>query len=150
MTVEADIARQMLDGTISEFDWQNTVLDEAHRLGWKLHFEPHWYWRAIREFLTNHPNYWRYLEKSERGWPDVVGWHVGHRRTIYAELKTETGTLQPDQKARLIGLWEAGNEVYVWRPRDRDQVDRILNGEPREDTQLVFSKRTIITREHPS
>lgn len=149
MTVEADIARQMLDGSIDEFTWQQTVVDEGMRLGWEVHFEPHWYWRAIREWLERHPNYWRYIERTKRGWPDLTMWHLGHKRTVFAELKTETGVVKPDQVERLTQLWQVGNEVYVWRPRHRDQVDRILRGDPREDVAIELSKRRFVTDKDP-
>jgi hypothetical protein len=144
--VEADIARQMLDGSLSEFDWQSTVIDEATRLSWELHYEPGWYWRAIHSWLKDHPYAYKYMDRAKRGWPDLTLWHTECQRLIFAELKTETGTVEKHQRERLETLWHAGAEVYVWRPRDRDQVDRILRCDPREDDCIVYNTRTKICR----
>lgn len=54
--------------------------------------------------------------KCEAGYPD---WHLLRPpRSIFVELKTETGKLRPAQE-RVIGmLRDCGNTVYVWRPSD--------------------------------
>jgi hypothetical protein len=54
--------------------------------------------------------------RSEPGWPDDV--LVGPGGILYRELKSEAGTVGPEQ-SRVIGLLRAaGADVQVWRPRD--------------------------------
>ncbi len=53
---------------------------------------------------------------SARGWPDWV--IVGDRGVLFRELKTETGTLSPEQRAVGSKLTRAGQDWAVWRPRD--------------------------------
>ena len=53
---------------------------------------------------------------SERGWPD---WTIlGPNGAIFAELKSERGTLSPDQRTVGSRLTRAGLRWVVWRPRD--------------------------------
>ena len=53
---------------------------------------------------------------------------------IFAELKRETGTLEPEQRLWLEALRGCpGVEVYVWKPRDLQDIRRILGG---ADTKL--------------
>lgn len=49
------------------------------------------------------------------GWPDLV---IIGDRTIYRELKTERGTLSPEQRDVGGRLTRAGQDWAVWRPRD--------------------------------
>ena len=67
---------------------------------------------------------------SPAGFPDCVLVNPELQRTIFAELKSETGQPSPDQYLWLVALTEAGNkEVYLWRPSDFDEVAKILRGD---------------------
>ena len=52
---------------------------------------------------------------SRKGWPD---WCFIGKRIMYRELKSESGTLRPDQ--RKVGglILAAGGDWDVWRPSD--------------------------------
>jgi len=63
---------------------------------------------------------------SERGWPDFVLGHPRRRRTIFAELKTETGRLSDPQRAWLTHLTACGFETALWRPSDMGTVVAVL------------------------
>jgi hypothetical protein len=58
------------------------------------------------------------------GWPDLALFRDGRR--VYAEVKA------PGKKASDTQLWvlsilrAAGNEAYVWLPKDWDEVERVL------------------------
>ena len=62
-----------------------------------------------------------HVEDSRRGrtwlpgWPDLT---IVGRTVIYRELKTEAGTLTPEQRAVGEALTRAGADWAVWRPRD--------------------------------
>jgi hypothetical protein len=51
---------------------------------------------------------------SERGWPDWV--IVGPCGILYRELKTERGTLTPEQRDVGARITRAGGNWSVWRP----------------------------------
>lgn len=123
-----------------EADWQASVIDLAHLYGWRVaHF---------RKVRVQRPNGSIYHETPAAadgvGFPDLV--LVRPPRLVFAELKTDTGRLRPEQETwldllrgvadsveRNTGLAEdygAGLrpavEVHVWRPRDADEVARVL------------------------
>ena len=112
--------------TTTEHSWQLTVLELAATLGWHRHFTPDWMWKAAKDAMAASPSKRRYV--TARGWPDLVLWHEIQGRTLYAELKAAKGTLSDDQKQHLTSLARAGNECYVWRPKDGDAVETILRG----------------------
>ena len=94
----------------TEAQWQRRVLERA-RLG---------------RFMVYHT---RYSVGSNAGWPDLVLVRPGHPgRLIFAELKTERGKLTVAQELWIEALRSAGAEVYVWRPSDVAEVDRVLVG----------------------
>lgn len=64
--------------------------------------------------------------RSPRGFLDLVLVHRKRRETLFVELKTEQGRLSADQKLWIDALTAAGQEVYVWRPRDWDAICRKL------------------------
>lgn len=99
--------------SISEAEWQTQVLALASTLGWDLAYHPY------------------YSERSEPGWPDLVLVSTRRKRTVFAELKTETGPFRPEQPHVLSVLAAAGNEVYVWRPSHIDVVRTILSASQR-------------------
>jgi hypothetical protein len=66
--------------------------------------------------------------RSDAGFPDIVAVNPRQARTIFAELKTQTGRLSDAQKAWLASLAEAGQETALWRPADLDDIKQILLG----------------------
>jgi hypothetical protein len=105
----------------SEAQFQAAVADLAERLGW----------------LVYHTHDSR---RSNPGFPDLV--LVRRDRLIFAELKTEKGKVKPaqaqwldalraatvnliDPAAQALGV-KAGVGVYVWRPGDWPEIERVL------------------------
>lgn len=99
-------SRAALLDSISERDWQATV-EQYLRLG-------RWLWYHT----------WR-SEHSVGGFPDLVALRAG--RVVVIELKRQRGTTTPEQE-RWLAAWRATGwvEVYVWRPADRDEIERVL------------------------
>lgn len=77
--------------------------------------------------------------RSPAGFPDLV--LVKPPRIVFAELKTETGRLQPDQVKWLAGLSAIAGDVAdltvgglpaivvaLWRPSDLDRALALLRG----------------------
>lgn len=52
---------------------------------------------------------------SRKGWPD---WTIIGNRIIYRELKSERGTLRPDQALVRDLILAAGGDWALWRPSD--------------------------------
>jgi hypothetical protein len=61
---------------------------------------------------------------SSKGFPDLV--IVGPMGTVFAELKSQTGTVSTEQKEWLALLARSNDHVYVWRPEDWDYVQQVL------------------------
>lgn len=107
----------------SERDWQATVLKYAALRGWK-----HYHDQA-----TNAPRRCtgcgaiRHLPRNAPGWPDLV--LVRRPDVLFVELKSDSGKVDDDQAAWLDELRACGQRVYVWRPVDWPDVQRVLDGE---------------------
>lgn len=96
---------------VIEKQWLATVIDIAHTYGW----------------MCYHTHDSRH---SEPGFPDLL--MLGHGRIVFAELKVEEisgkGKVTHYQEVWINGLRAAGQDVYVWRPSDVDQVHAVLGG----------------------
>ncbi len=106
---------------MSETEWQQQVTDLCNALGWEWNFT-----RRTR----GKGGKWT-TATSKVGWPDLCLWSPRRRRgLIVAELKTDarTSKCSDDQIEVLRSLAAAGVPAYVWRPRDLDDVQRILTG----------------------
>lgn len=74
---------------------------------------------------------WRHLlwyhvndsRKDKSGFPDLV---IVGSRTIFAELKSERGKVQPEQQEWIDRLALAGAEVYLWRPSDLQSALKVI------------------------
>lgn len=106
---------------MSEAELQDAVIDLARLLGWRVaHF------RAARTADGG----WRTAVSTDgAGFPDLVLAHVRHG-VIFAELKSATGRVRPDQETWINTLAMAGAHATVWRPSHwRDgTIERVLRG----------------------
>ncbi len=93
---------------INEKQFTQQVLDAARYLGW----------------LCYHTYDSR---KSEPGFPDIVATHACYG-TFYAELKTHRGKVSDAQQLWIDRLREGGERVFLWRPYDWDEIERVLKG----------------------
>jgi hypothetical protein len=72
----------------------------------------------VRRLMTDlglfgyHP---RNSKGSQAGWPDWV--IIGRAGILYRELKTESGTVSPEQRHVGELITRAGGNWAVWRPR---------------------------------
>jgi hypothetical protein len=104
------------------------VREAAAWQGWQIEWRPDWQWKAIQDAADADPR--RGREWSDNGWPDITLWHVTQQRLVFVELKTERGTVRPEQRERLISLAGAGSDVRIWRPSQGDEIIRFLAGAP--------------------
>lgn len=56
--------------------------------------------------------------RSNPGFPDLVMVNARTRRTLFVELKAQSGRVSPDQEVWLDALRVAGQTAMVWRPSD--------------------------------
>jgi hypothetical protein len=87
-----------------EREWQTQVVRYAKQLGWTVYH--------------THDS-----RRSEPGWPDLA---LVRERLVMAELKTDTGRVSESQQRWLALLDAAGVEAHLWRPKDIDDVLRVL------------------------
>lgn len=101
---------------ISEAEFTAQVIELAHLLGWRVaHFRPAW---------TNKG--WRTpVQGDGKGFPDLV--MVKGERLIFAELKSETGRMTPEQDAWHDALRPTGALMAVFYPRHWDVIVEILS-----------------------
>lgn len=97
---------------MSERQLQELIIELAKRMGWL----------AYHTFDSR---------RSTPGFLDLVMVHPRQRRILWRELKSETGTTTPEQKAWISALSLVGADVDVWRPRDwvSGRIERELRGQ---------------------
>ncbi len=104
--------------TISEAAFQRQVLAYARLHRWlSAHFRP---------ALTKSGKWITAVQGDGAGFPDLV---LVKDRVIFVELKAERGQLTDAQNLWFVWLKCAGAEVYLWRPSDWPEIERILGGE---------------------
>lgn len=103
----------------SETEFQNAVAELAQSLGWMVaHF---------RTSRTKSGGYSTAVQYDGKGFPDLVLVHPV-RGVLFREMKSEKGSLRPDQRVWIEKLEKAGADVSVWKPSDYDRVERELRG----------------------
>lgn len=100
----------------SEAGFTTAVIDLA-----KLHG-----WLVMHQRPARTANGWRTAISGDVGFPDLV--LVRGTRLIFAELKSEKGTVKPEQTEWLLRLGGAGAECYIWRPKNWKNIEAILTG----------------------
>ena len=100
---------------ITEREFQATVVALARAYGWMVN--------GVLEQRE-------YSKRLSKGFPDlvlarykpgsIVGW------LIFAELKSQKGRVSPEQRAWLTLLSVCGQDTFVWRPGDLDEIERVL------------------------
>jgi hypothetical protein len=63
---------------------------------------------------------------SEAGFPDCV--LTNGTRVFWVELKSATGKMTEEQALWIEMLRHAGQEVFIWRPADRPNIEALLRG----------------------
>lgn len=80
--------------------------------------------RMFRQLNWRTQHFWDAMN-ARAGWPDLVAWHPVSGKTIWAELKTETGRVTASQRDTLLELAIA-NEVWLWRPSDASEIAAVI------------------------
>lgn len=111
-------SRQILDRALPESEWQKQV-EEALTLH-------QWDWWHVPANVVVCPTCRRKIYRGIRkGFPDILA--IKPPFLIWIELKTETGVLDPDQKAMHHKLRACGQTVLHARPRDREWLFALIS-----------------------
>ena len=102
----------MADSSLTERMFQDKVEQIAKMNGWLIfHPSPH----QVR------PGAWR---SDGKGFPDLCLAHRD-RGLIFAELKTDAGTMTPQQQVWALAI-KPFAEWYLWRPKDLPAIAKRL------------------------
>lgn len=99
--------------TLSEADFQRTVIDLAIISGW----------RVCHQRPAQTARGWRTAVEGHAGLPDLILARDGV--VLLAELKRQRQNPTPDQKAWLAA---AGSRGRLWRPQDWPEIVSTLTG----------------------
>ena len=100
----------------SEPAFQAAVIHLAKLKGWRVaHFRP---------ALDRRGKWSTAVAGDGVGFPDLV--LVRGARLVIAELKSERGRVEPEQRAWLDAWRATGAEVYVWSPSDFPTIEEAL------------------------
>jgi hypothetical protein len=104
----------------SEAGFQGNVIALAHGLGFTVaHF------RTVRVQRANGSvSYQTPVQADGAGFPDLV--MVGHGRVVFVELKANKGRIRPEQEAWIAMLRDAGASVFLWKPKQWDEIAELL------------------------
>lgn len=112
----------------TEAEFQGWVIATARRLGYRVaHFNP---------APTRSGGWATAVGADGAGFPDLVlvkNYPPFGRGPIFAELKSDRGSLSPKQAVWQYALEHAGVEFYVWKPKDRDKIVAVLKSAPSRD-----------------
>ena len=65
-----------------------------------------------------------YARRTTKGFPDYTA--AKEPRLVFFELKSEKGKLTPEQKKWIDLLIACGQEVYIWKPSQMEEVIKTL------------------------
>jgi hypothetical protein len=114
-------AQLILIEGMGEEEWTRFVKSRAH----------HWDWYGVHvrysQGVIESIHTVRVDGFSEAyGMPDWYFWSEGLAQHFYAELKGASGHLSKEQKAMIPSLRQAGEEVFVWFPKDAEVVEQVF------------------------
>lgn len=124
-------AAQAVNNAMSEADFQHWLIQAARALGWMVHHS-----RTTKTQRRDGSTVYHTPLSGDAGFFDLVLMHQDHG-IIFAELKSQRGSMSVDQKAWFNTVHSAQLSrnptrlvmVRLWRPSDRDRIERILRGE---------------------
>jgi len=112
----ANTKQQLPSQRITEAAFTSQVIALARWYKWRVaHFRP---------AMTKRGNWVTAVQGDGAGFPDCV---LSRReRLIIAELKSAKGRVARQQELWLKSLAHAPIEVYVWRPADIAEIEKVL------------------------
>ncbi len=87
-------------------------------------------WTVWHDAATNAPRVCYVCHAPTRGPRNTAGLPdlllVRASQLIWAELKAQDGATSAEQRQWIAALRAAGQTVFVWRPSDFDEIERVL------------------------
>ena len=123
-------ARTAMNKAMSEADLQRWVIQTAQTLGWRVHHS-----RTTKTQRRDGSVVYHTPISGDAGFFDLVLIHLEHG-IIFAELKSQSGRLSERQRSWFDVAFGAKDSfdftgllrLKLWRPSDRDDIERILKG----------------------
>ena len=81
-------------------------------------------WRVMHQRPARTKTGWRTAIMGHKGFPDIIA--LRENRRLMAELKAGKGKTTDEQENWLGSARSADFEVYIWRPKDINEIERIL------------------------
>ena len=113
---------------MAEQEFQNEVISIADKNGWLWFHHPY------------------ECGEVRPGWPDLVLVHPRRKLLLFRELKWERRKLEPAQSTFLHALQAVGADAKVWRPKDRDEIVKVLEDESDDDAQEDQEARQVFNK----
>lgn len=104
---------------MNETEFMDQVAETAQRFGWRVAHFP--------RSRSPRGNPMTAVKYDAKGYPDLT---LVRERVIFAELKVDS-RVRIEQVEWLGALEAAGAEVYVWKPKDAAEIERVLRRRPR-------------------
>ena len=102
---------------MNEAQLQDKVVAVARHAGWcVMHTRP----------ARTMSGGWATPLQGHKGFPDLVLVHPSRNLLVFAELKSDKGRLEPEQRRWLDALQDAHAIVYVWYPKDWPAIVELL------------------------
>ncbi len=101
---------------LSEKEFSVAIREFAESHGWLVHYQGRTGGFG-RDGVT-----WR--SNAPKGFPDMF--MVRAERAVAAELKRQSGSTTPEQRAWLSALGETCVESYLWKPADASEIVEAL------------------------
>lgn len=113
---------------------QKGIIQLGRQLGWRVaHFPP----------IRVEWGYQTPVAADGRGFPDLI---LVRDRVVIAEVKGDGDSVKPHQQVWLDAFAMAGQEVYVWTPRDWAEgvIERILTTRSREEAARARDEQMVL------
>lgn len=111
----------MLLRAATENEFAAWVKHVAYSNGWSgLHIR--WSQGVLESVHTLRRDGW----SEAYGLPDWFFWHEFRQESFWAELKSWSGRVRKEQKSQITSMRLAGTTVFIWRPQDEEEVERIF------------------------
>jgi hypothetical protein len=105
-------------------EWEETIQDLLSKRGWIFHHQrPAWTSKGYRSTIS-----------GEKGFPDFICFREEKSKTqewdtirqVVIEAKAGSDKPTTEQRMWLEFFREVGAEVYVWYPKDREYMEKVL------------------------
>ena len=111
----------MLLRAASEDEFAVWVKHVAYQHGWHgLHIR--WSQGVLESVHTLKRDNW----SEAYGLPDWLWWDPRRGQSFWSELKSWHGRVTTEQKRQIAEMIMAGLTVYIWRPQDEEEIERVF------------------------